>query len=371
MSSGIDKEVDLIYSTEGSEWHKFATPSDIITAEQVKRLCPTIIENPLFAQVPELGQVINPLTESFEGEEVPTGRFISVPIPSHKVMLADYRLCRPEMVAVNGGVVPLHVPKNSYRPIGNWEVWEMLQDVLKEIGGEVTTAGTLEAGKKIFYSVKMDGGEMSVRRRHGIDKVRAILNFVSSHDGTIALNVFDCMIRIVCMNTLRWAMEAKGDIGGVVYHSGNASDKIKGLIASITGVLSHRAGFAQAMAELDEMGANVEQLRHIPLGYFATLGTDECDNLSTRSRNAAEEITRLAIKGMGNNGETMYDLGNGATEYWTSGEGCGKKASAQDRLYKAQFAGAADHKVRFIQGLLDADTRAEWQEKGKEMAMSN
>jgi hypothetical protein len=52
-------------------------------------------------------------------------------------------------------------------------------------------------------------------------------------------------------------------------------------------------------------------------GYFA-MTTDAKENkLSTRSYNAAREIARLAVSGIGNTGRSLYDLVNGATEYWT------------------------------------------------------
>jgi hypothetical protein len=74
--------------------------------------------------------------------------------------------------------------------------------------------------------------------------------------------------------------------------------------------------------------------------------------LATRSRNAAEEIAMLFLRGQGNKGQTMYDLLNGATEYWSNGDGTGKKADSLTKAYKAQFGGAAEHKTAFANFLM-------------------
>jgi hypothetical protein len=101
-------------------------------------------------------------------------------------------------------------------------------------------------------------------------------------------------------------------------------------------------------------------------GYFA-ITTDAKDNkLSTRSLNAAREIARLAANGIGNIGRTLYDLANGATEYWTSGEGTGRNASVASRTYRSQLGSAAEHKRNFIAMLAGRGEREVMLSKGRE-----
>jgi len=88
--------------------------------------------------------------------------------------------------------------------------------------------------------------------------------------------------------------------------------------------------------------------------------------LSTRSLNAANSIADLFANGKGNNGKTLYDLANGATEYWTHGDGVGRKADDITKSYKSEFGMAADHKSRFIELLADEDRRKTAKEMGKE-----
>jgi hypothetical protein len=76
------------------------------------------------------------------------------------------------------------------------------------------------------------------------------------------------------------------------------------------------------------------------------------DKFSTRTLNAVSGITDLAIRGRGNSGETMYDVLNGATEYWTSGDGVGRDTSGSAKAYSSEYGTAAKHKVNFADYLL-------------------
>ena len=343
MSHGIIKPIDAIFSTQGSEWHKLAT------------VVPSIGETEFFSLSPRI----------HEGKAAVMIDGKTVPLDNHKVLVADYRECRPDLAGTENELVPLHIPKNSYRPIENAELFALLRDSLSDVldnGASVTCAGTLEGGKKCFASVSI-GEDLRVKTRFELETIKTSLNFVTSHDGTLGLRCYDSMIRVVCMNTLRWSLEAQGKVGFSVYHTANASLHIKNVAEMVQAIMAGRGEFVECMQELAAIDSDTRAMRQIPLGYFASM-QDKQDELATRSLNAAEEITRLAYKGRGNRGVSLYDLANGATEYWTSGDGTGKQSNANERMYKAEFAGAAEHKTRFVQGLLDSDTRNDWQKRG-------
>ena len=99
-------------------------------------------------------------------------------------------------------------------------------------------------------------------------------------------------------------------------------------------------------------------------GYFCiSTGKEE---IATRSYNAATEIATLFSRGMGNRGENLYDLVNGATEYWTSGAGVGKAtASLGSRVYRSSMGSAADHKAAFVAMMADESDRMTAYKMGK------
>jgi hypothetical protein len=342
MSHGIELPIDRLYSTQSSEWHGLATVVESISQAHILELSPRILELEQVQGIAKDGRVVN--------------------LPSHKILAADYSECRPDLKGTENELVPLHIPKNSYRPIENGEIASVLNDSLEGIeGAKLSCAGTLERGKKFFLNVSV-GEDLQVKTRQGKDKILGNLIFTSSHDGTLGFKVYDSTVRVVCMNTLRWSLEAQGEVGFSVWHTAGADIRMKNLPALVNAILKGRTQFVECMEELAKIQADIRAMREIPKGYFlANQGSDE---LATRSLNACEEITRLSHNGRGNYGETLYDLANGATEYWTSGDGCGKKASAAERKYKAEFGMAADHKTRFVAGLLHEPTRKEWQKLG-------
>lgn len=337
MSAGIEKPHDIILSVEGTEWHGEAEVHDTITREIAKRAFFKIQESP--AQVTIDGQAIN--------------------LDRYKVLVADHRLVRDDLEAEDQ-LVPLHIPKNGYTPIPNEEVWDVMETSLKDIGAKITSVCTLERGKKFAISCDIGNSDLTINK----DKFKAYLNFTTSHDGTIAMNAFDSMIRIVCMNTFRWSMQAMGDVSFKVFHTKNAKLALSNLGELVNAILTGRAELKEVMEYLESCKVDSNEAIAMAMGYFAqATGTTK---LSTRAVNSANEIALLFSRGIGNKGQSLYDLANGATEFWTSGNGVGKNNSSANRLYRSAFGSASDHKQAFIGMLSNQDSRNEAKELGLE-----
>lgn len=328
MSSGIVEPIDRILSIEGTEWHRKALVKEQITIVEAKELLFPIVQSPAFVNI--------------EGNQVA--------LEDYKVLCADLRDCRPDLEAKDQ-IVPLHIPKAGYQVIDNGAVWSAMEKALADLEAKVTSVGTLEGGKKFFISTSIGDSEMVINK----DKFKFFLNFVTSHDGTIAMNTYDSSIRIVCMNTLRWSMSAAGEVGFKVYHTKNADLAMANLPDLVNAILKGRAELKDVMEYLATCKVDHNDALAMAAGYFA-ISTGET-KLSTRSMNAATEIATLFSRGIACKGEDLYDLANGATEYWTSGIGTGKKgASEGTRLYRSAMGGAANHKQDFV-ALLANDSR--------------
>ncbi len=345
MSHGIIKPIDKVISTEGTEWHGLADVAEQINDETVRPLLFSIVTGKIMVKI---------------GED-------EVPMSNHKALVADYREVRPDLTDdedTSAGLVPLHIPKNSYLPIENRQVWDSMSEALKDVDAKITCAGTLDAGKKFFLSAQLgDGGAFTVNN----DKFLANLNFITSHDGSLAVEAYDSTVRICCLNTLRWSREAAGEIGFKVYHSKNADCAMKNLGDLVNRIITGRADFRTSMEYLASQPISPSDARNFILGYFGsiTAGEGKSAELSTRSENATDDIIGLFNHGKGNNGKTLYSLLNGVTEYWTSGDGTGKKADAAGKMYKANFGRAADHKDAICNALLSENRVKELIEIGK------
>jgi Domain of unknown function (DUF932) len=329
MAHKIEEPWDKVLSVEGTEWHGLATHVEAIGTEEVKPLLFDIVESPCFVKI---------------GED-------DTYLEDYKVLVADHRACRPDLPK-NQQLVPLHIPKNGYRVIPNSEIWECMEKSLKDLNCKVTSVCTLERGKKFAISCTIGDADSQVINK---DKFQNYLNFLTSHDGTIAMEAFDTSIRTVCMNTFQASRGAAGDTSFKVYHTKNASFALSGLSDLLNAILKGRIETKEVLEYLATCKVDANDALAMASGYFAE--TTETVKLSTRSWNAATEIATLFSRGIGNKGENLYDLFNGATEYWTSGGGTGASgATPAQRIYRSALGQAATHKVAFLAMLAD-DTR--------------
>lgn len=326
-------ENDVMISTEGYSWHRLDRLEKMITKETASPVFNKIIEGKLQIEV--------------DGE--------MVELEDYKALIADLR-----GLGMAENMVPLHVPKAGYKVISNEEIFDAAVEAIKDVDAKITSIMTLENRKKFALSVNLGDDVMKVNG----DEIHAHLNFVSSHDGTMNLKAYDSTIRIVCMNTLRWSLEAAGQVGFTIRHTKNAAIALENLPELVNAILTGRIQFKEVMEYLATCKVDSNEALAMAAGYFCL--ESGSPKLSTRSLNSATAIVDLFANGKGNNGKTLYDLANGATEYWTSGEGVGRNANDIVKSYKSEFGMAADHKSRFVELLADEDRRKTAKEMGKE-----
>lgn len=272
-----------------------------------------------------------------------------VPLEGYKVLLADHRqrLDLPE----DERLVPLHVPKTGYEVIPNRAIWEALKTSLAGVGAKVVSAMTIEGGKKFCVSAEIGDPNWSI----GGDKCAAFLHFLSSHNGTLAMNAFDLGYRFSCDNQWKMGMK-KSEHLFKVYHTKNAGLAMSGMGDLLNQVLQNRILWTEALENLQRIKVNAKSAMEITAGHLLGQTSKSPEKFSTRSMNSATEIARLFSHGQGNKGETMYDLFNGATEYWSSGEGTGKgRGNPSERMYRSVYGRASDNKESFA-AMLMGDT---------------
>lgn len=338
---GIEKPIDINLSTEGPEWHRLAThkPEGITDAD---------VEPMLFNTREE------PITSTIDG--------IVYTVPNQKIVYADLRH-RPELEAVaredddgniiveNRQMVPLHVPKESYTVIHNRDLWEMTKKAIAEIGATITSVGTLGSGKYFYTSVSISGHEeFNVCG----ESFKGFLNIITSHNGTIAVEAYDSIIRIICMNTLRWSRSEKGEIDFKVYHTKNSAPAISNMGDLVNQILKGRTDFADQMGYLNSIACDYFTAKALVAGWIGQ-GKSAEYQISSQGINRAEDIANLFNNGRGNSGKTLYDLLNGVTEYFTSGNGTGKKATRAKKWVASEFGKAADNKRDFVNFLMGGE----------------
>jgi len=108
---------------------------------------------------------------------------------------ANPKTKKPEALGVVG---------SRYTPLQNSEAFAFLNDLSDESGAVFETAGSIDNGRKVFMTMKMpDGLEIG-----GVDSVNLYLMAWNTHDGSSSFNVAVTPIRVVCQNTLSWAIDS-------------------------------------------------------------------------------------------------------------------------------------------------------------------
>jgi phage/plasmid-like protein (TIGR03299 family) len=99
-------------------------------------------------------------------------------------------------------LAPLGEVSKNYKVVQPREVLEFFRDLCDNNGFQLNTAGTLFGGKR-FWALASVGDEAVVM---GDDVIKAYLLLATSADGSLATTAQFTSIRVVCNNTLSWAV---------------------------------------------------------------------------------------------------------------------------------------------------------------------
>jgi hypothetical protein len=346
------EETDQTYSVKGTEWHKKAHHVQSIDESTIAPIIQTpIIEKQMFvADFDEKGAVIPGSLNHMSG---------------YKAICADLT-ARTDLPEYLRQLRPLHVPKNSYRIISNAEIWDCVLASLKDVdGAKIITAGTLGNCAKFYLSVEFQG-ESEFKTDNG-DKFQSILNFLSSHDGTLTFTTLDSMTRTVCFNTFSYNAAYEGSaFKASIPHTKNAGIQIQNLSEYLNAVFTGRRKIIQSMSYLETLTMqSPSQSAYVASSFFTD---NEAKEMSTTSYNKANSIRDLSIFGKGNAGKTRADMFNGFTEFYTHHEGAGgKKADSARRWSASIFGTAATHKENFLGVLLDETEFSHHLQRGEKL----
>lgn len=184
MSANIES-----YIGRKSAWHGFGpvlgrgvTPEE---AMQLGKLGDwNIRKTPLTTGIPTAVGV------SEDGEIIEGTEYVEVP-NNFSVTRDNPFTGQPESLGVVG---------NRYTIIQNESLAGMLGALVDASGGFLETAGSLNGGKSVFFSLALDGHDIQVG---GVDPINMYLMLVNPHDGSGTFRGAVTGIRPVCSNTVR------------------------------------------------------------------------------------------------------------------------------------------------------------------------
>ena len=197
----------------------------------------------------------------------------------------------------------------------------------------IETCGVLGNGERVFVTAKFPQSIVLDAKRD--DLVDMYVVFTTSHDGTGSVRCMVTPVRVVCNNTLNWAM--KNNIGRIAFrHSSKVMSRLDLLNAENAEFAYKALNVAETYA--NSLSQSFEHLRNIKLAERdldniiaqVVLAPDAAkdfldnhniysDNIKTRGRNIFLGVKECLESGVGQEGQergTAMWLMNGMTSYF-------------------------------------------------------
>lgn len=221
----------------------------------------------------------------------------------------------------------LGVTGGKYAALQNRDAAAFFNPLMTDNKAIFETAGSLDEGRTIWLLAKLDADPVRVIADDVIEKY---LLFTNNHTGMSAAKARFTPIRVVCANTLGWAMERGVRQEVVVKHVGDVAERVKfaGEILAKAGKFYNELeeGY-QAMAKINLTSKQIftyikESLRP----YKPSSATDEELELleeqeqdSARLKTEIDNVTYLIENGRGSDIKgirgTLWGTYNAITEY--------------------------------------------------------
>lgn len=232
------------------------------------------------------------------------------------------------------------------------QIAAMMSRLHSEFGLVFVNAALLDDDTTFFSQARLEAIDVGTLRgarnaRHdtnGRDVVEGYLTFSDSYTGKRTAQVGMAHTRAVCENTARAAQREakKANIGNAIRHVGDVTAKLDAWGKAIDVAFADWRKFAQ----FAEAAASTTITLNDAKGLIEVLTPAKGDDVGSRLTTKRDLILSLFENGTGNNGETVWDLFNGVTEYanWHAGTRNADNAlqARQNRLENLLFNGLGD-----------------------------
>jgi phage/plasmid-like protein (TIGR03299 family) len=203
---------------------------------------------------------------------------------------------------VDGTGKPVCVNNASYNLLQPIEAFAYMDDVRQSINANYTEAGFLKGGRALYISAKVPE-TINLNPEVG-DILSFVLNFWTSFDGSMQSNLTMGWERLVCSNGMT-AFDFEQNKS--IKHTRYQHERIARVVENITGVRRVLQSDSAAIQTLTRTRIQRVDAEVITRRWFK--------GDSTRSQNVRGEVLNLFEQGLGNRGQTCWDLLNGLTEY--------------------------------------------------------
>lgn len=234
----------------------------------------------------------------------------------------------------------------KYTPLQNVEAFKWFDPFLESKQATLHTAGSLQAGKRVWVLAHVNGTKSEVVPG---DRVDSFILLSHGHDGSMCVRVGFTPIRVVCANTLAAAHgdKASGQLLRVRHTKSLHStlDKVREVMDVA------RSEFAATMEQYRFLASREVNEKDLRRYVRIVLGaTEKAEKESGRTHNTIEDMVRRAISGVGNAApgvrNTLWGAYNGVTESFSHR----KTSNAETRLNSLWF-GANSERSEYALGV--------------------
>jgi phage/plasmid-like protein (TIGR03299 family) len=204
-----------------------------------------------------------------------------------------------------------------YEPFQNRQLADFLGTLFGTASAMIDTAGVIGNGERVWFLAKIPE-VMKIRDLPDgtQDTVEEFFLATSSHDGTEATTLTFTSIRTVCENTLNAGL--KGSKQSVsVRHTKGAQEAMQEAANLLGKSRTYWTKMREACQFLESMKVNTGEVEAFIKKLFPDRKNEETQETNTTAGViAARERTRALFEaGMGNLGQSRWDLYNGLTQY--------------------------------------------------------
>lgn len=351
--SDMIQEFDVTFSVRSPEWHGKA---NVRTREE---MLTEVRTNILPVHYVEL--TLQGVAESGEVVQFPDKKLICA--DTSLLPVASFREVHPP------ALVPLATPGNVFTALQNSVQFEAVESAFSRLGlpfaDRLETAGSLCNLAKFYFSVGVE--DLNFIGPDG-QPIEGFLNFLNAANGENCAAMILEQFRVVCHNTYMATLNGNGAVKLFGKHTSNGiPDFLDSIGKGIEALAIENKRLAGSVfPRLAETSVSRDRAINIVDGYSFARAIADNEKLSgsveitAQAEKATEEIVSLAWNGSGNRGGDLYQLFQGATDFWSNGGGVGsEKVGLTKRISRSRWGSAATHKAEFLNYLSSDFSEAE------------
>lgn len=256
----------------------------------------------------------------------------------------------------NDNQLPLGVVGQNYEPYQNDQMFDFMEQFIKETGSMIETAGSLRNGKIVWALTS--AGETEYLKN---DPIKQYFLFKNGFDGSTNIEICFTDVRVVCNNTLTAALRGASNIWRI-RHTSSLHEQVDAVKETLIQQHKYSAAMSEVMQslikktmtdfEVKKAASEIIMRQIKEVDELLEQGKDLFDIASSSQRKTIDKIMELHESGAGSDipgvRGSAYGLLNACTEYADHFKTIrpGARDFAEARFESLMMGSAHDFKTR-------------------------